>query len=264
MTRMELVVTKRLQLRFALIAAFGAVLASVSWLPTLAYAGVGVGVAPTYPSALEVGDTNKAVSVTITNTSDGPQAGGTLTLSNIRHTPSCGSTNTPCSPADVDKDVFLVKGPATGRTGTACDGKTFSIGSPDATTGEVEFTPSGGAVVLQPPGGANDSCTIDFFVDMLRLPSKDASVNGGLQTAQLARVSALASVGPVNGTATGSSLVTSTQNTPGLPAPAVNPAIIGIVAVLLGAYGAARLRRKAAAQAVRQPGMARPSRSLYC
>ena len=254
MTRTELVVGRRFRLPFALIAACGAAFGSASGLPARAYAGVGVGVAPTYPAAIEVGDTNTPVSLTITNTSDGPQAAGTLTLSNIRHTPSCGSTDTPCPPADVDKGVFLVKGPATGQTGTACAGKTFSIGPPDATTGEVEFTPSGGAVVLGPPGTANDACTIDFFVDMLRLPLKDASTDAGLQTAQLARVNALASVGPVNGSATGSSLVTSTQqNTPELPqpAPAVSPAIIGIVAVLLGAYGTARLRRKAAAQAAR-------------
>ena len=252
MTQTELVVARRFQLPFGLTMAFGVVVASALWLPARAYAGVGVGVAPTYPPAIEVGDTNRAVSLTITNTSDGPQAAGTLTLSHIRHTPSCGSTSTPCPPADVDKDVFLVKGPATGRTGTACEGKTFSIGPPDATTGEVEFTPGGGAVVLQPPGSPNDSCTIDFFVDMLRLPSKDASADAGLQTAQLARVNALASVGPVNGSATGSSLVTGTQQTmpgPPQPAPAVSPAIIGIVAVLLGAYGTARLRRKAAAQA---------------
>src|SRR5262249_17263760 len=131
MTATELVVRRSFQPRGAVVAVCAAVLAGISWLPAPAYAGVGVGIAPTYPPARQVGDRNVAGSLTITNTSDGPQAAGTLTLSHIRHTPSCGSATTPCPSGDVDKDVFLVKGPATGRTGTACAGKSFSIGSPD-------------------------------------------------------------------------------------------------------------------------------------
>jgi hypothetical protein len=232
-----------------------AVVVPAAWMlcivftPAPVRAGVGVGVAPTYPASIAVGDTNVPVSLSIKNTSDGPQAAGTLELSDIKHTPSCGSDTTPCPPADADKGVFALKGPATGRSGTACAGKTFTIGPADTTTGEVEFIPNGGAVVLQSPGNVNDTCTIDFFVDMLRLPGKDASPLDGIQTAQLARVSGTASVGPVNGTGTGAGLVTGLAETPNMPAPAANPAILGIVALLLGAYGTARLRRRTAAQA---------------
>ena len=222
-----------------------AIVAGVAVAPP-AFAGVGIGIAPTYPALIEVGQTNVPVSLKITNTSNSTEAGGTLTVTKILHTPSCGVDTAPCPSGKEDKGVFLVHGPATGHSGTACDGKTFSIGSPDATTGEVEFVPSGGNVVLQPPGTPGDSCTIDFFVDMLRVPAIDASPNPGLQTAQLARVTGKSDVTSVSSTPTGTGLVTGIAQTPQVPAPALSPAVLGIVALLLGAYGAARSRRKAA------------------
>jgi hypothetical protein len=185
-----------------------------------AFAGVGLGVAPTYPAVVVVGNTNVAVSMSMTNTSTGDEAGGTVTLSLIRHTPSCGSgaEGVPCPllPVDyVDKDVFLAKGPATGRAGTACVGMTFTLGAANATTGEFEFIPDGGgSVVLQPPGSANDTCTIDFFVDVLKLPTKDAALTAGVQTAQLGRVTGVASVNGVSGTGTGAGLTTVQEPTP--------------------------------------------------
>jgi hypothetical protein len=181
--------------------------------PTLA--GVGVGVAPTYPPVVQVGDSNIPVGLSITNSSTGAEAGGTLTLNLIRQTPSCGSdTPIPCPATDSDTDVFVVKGPAIGMTGTACAGTAFSISTPDTTTGEVEFTPSS-PIVLGPVGtGALSTCTIDFLVDVLKLPTHDASSSPGIQTNVLGRVRAVASVNGVMGTGTGSGVITVLQPTP--------------------------------------------------
>jgi hypothetical protein len=180
-----------------------------------AFAGVGVGVAPTYPGVIAVGEVDVPVSLSIVNTSTAPESGGTLTLNLIRHTPSCGiDTPVPCPVADADPGVFLIKGPAIGAAGTACDAMAFTISAPDATTGEVEFTPSS-PVVLAPAGtGPMASCTINFFVDVLMLPTKDAMNTPGLQTDQLGRVRAVASVNMVQGTGTGSGLTTVIEPTP--------------------------------------------------
>jgi hypothetical protein len=199
------------------------VLVSVALGNRAALAGVGVGIAPTYPAVIQVGDTNVPVGVSISNTSTPPESGGTLTLSLIRHTPSCGSdTPVPCPTENADPGVFLIKGPVTGMAGTACSGTTFTIGPPDATTGEVEFIPSS-SVVLAPVGtGAMSGCTINFFVDVLKTPTKDASAISGLQTDQLGRVRGVSSVNMVMGTGTGSGLTTVTLPTP-TPTTTVTP-----------------------------------------
>lgn len=192
---------------------------------TPAWAGVGVGVASTYPAIVVVGDTNVSVSLSITNTSTTPESGGTLTLSLIRHTPSCGSDTAPCQAADVDPGVFLPKGvgggaTAVGRAGTACGapnvpgGMTFTLSTPDATTGEFEFVPTSGSVILNSPGTAGDTCTIDFVVDVLKLPTKNAGPGPGIQTNQLGRARGTASVNSVVGTGTGAGLTTVVQPTP--------------------------------------------------
>ena len=185
-----------------------------------AFAGVGVGVAPTYPAFVIVGDTNVPVSLTMTNTSTAPENTGTLSLSLIRHTPACGNDNTPCPAGFEDPGVFLIKGPlsgnkASGHTGTACAGMTFTIGTPNATTGEVEFLPDSPPVVLQPPGTlGTDHCTIDFLVDVLALPTHNAGPGPSVQTDQDGRVTGTASVNSVTGTGTGSGVTTVLQPTP--------------------------------------------------
>ena len=181
-----------------------------------AFAGVGVGISPTYPAVVTVGNTNVAVGLSIVNTSTVPESGGTLTLSLIRHTPSCGTdAPVPCPAASADPGVFLIKGPATGMAGTACANMTFTIGPADPTTGEVEFIPDA-PVVLAPVGsGDMAGCTINFFVDVLKPPTIDSSsALPGLQTNQLGRVRALASVNMVTGTGTGSGITTLVEPTP--------------------------------------------------
>lgn len=199
--------------------ALGVAAAVAAGSATPARGGVGVGVGPTYPAVVVVGDTNVAASIFMANTSTAPESGGTLTLSLIRHTPSCGTDTTPCPAGSEDLGVFLVKGTlpgnkASGRAGTACAGMTFTIGPPDGTTGEVEFVPDSGSVVLNQPGTAGDSCAIDFLVDVLSLPTKDAGPGPSIQTDQLGRVTGTASFNSVTGTGTGSGMTTVQQPTP--------------------------------------------------
>src|SRR5262249_5514980 len=128
-----------------------------------ALAGIGLGIAPKYPSSVVVGNTGVPVSLSIQNTSSAPQNTGDVTLSNIKHTPSCGDASASiCVGANIDPGVFTVSATGTGGsnaactgsntpfacctgagTGTcnACSGRTFTITVADVTTGEVLFTP---------------------------------------------------------------------------------------------------------------------------
>jgi hypothetical protein len=226
-----------------------ALVAAVAFLcsrPSLTMAGVAIGVAPTYPGFVHVGATNVPVNLTFTNTSTTPEDGGTVSLSNIRFTPSCKSDTAPCPGGDVDPGVFEVVGPATGAAGNACAGKSFQIGSPDATTGEVTFTAQGGAAMLQPPGTANDldKCVINFFVNVLKVPTKDGSLNPGLQTNAPARVTGTASVNAQSATPTGAALTTVLPLETKEPAPALSASALIVVAMVLTAFGVFRVRRR--------------------
>lgn len=213
---------------------------------SLTMAGVTVGVAPTYPGFVTVGANNVPVNLTFTNASTTPEDGGTVTLSNIRFTPSCKSDIAPCPGGDVDLGVFAVVGPATGAAGNACAGKSFQIGPPDATTGEVTLTAQGGAAVLQPPGTANDldKCVINFFVNVLKVPSQDGSPNPGLQTNGLGRVTGTASVNAQSATPTGAALTTVLPLEINVPAPALNPIMLSVVALALAVFGVTRAARR--------------------
>lgn len=196
--------------------------------------GVGLGATATYPPLVEVGQTNLAVSLAISNTSNPTQL---ITLISIKHTPSCGMSIVPCPAGSEDPGVFLAKGPATGRTGSACAGISFTIGSPDPTTGEVTFTP--GSTVTLPMTGS--TCTIDFFVDVLRVPAKNASAGPTIQTFSGARAT-----GSAGASGTGGTPITVEAQTPHIPAPAVSSTVLGIIAMLLIAFGVVRRRRPAA------------------
>jgi hypothetical protein len=205
-----------------------------SWLGALpASGGVGLGATATYPPLVEVGQTNLAVSLAIGNTSNPTQA---ITLTSIKHTPSCGMSIVPCPAGSEDPGVFLVKGPATGRTGSACAGIAFTIGSPDPTTGEVTFTPAS-TVILTMTGS---TCTIDFFVDVLSVPAKNASAGPTVQTFSGARAT-----GSDGASGTGGTPITVEAKTPHIPAPAVRATVLGIIALLLTGFGVVRLRRPA-------------------
>ena len=220
------------------LATCGTVLLSSVLTAAVARAGVGLGATTTYPPLVEVGQTNLAVSLSITNISNPTQS---VTLTSIKHTPSCGMFTVPCPSGSADPGVFLVKGPATGASGSACAGISFTIGSPDPTTGEVAFTPA--STVTLPMAGS--TCTVDFFVDVLRLPAKNASPGPTIQTASLARAG-----GSSGASGTGGTLVTVQGKTPHIPAPAVSPTVLGMIALLLIGFGVVRVRRRASAQAL--------------
>ena len=105
--------------------------------------------------------------------------------------PSCGSPlfSADCPVGSRDPGV-IVPSPlvATGRTGTACAGRTFAITLIDALQGKYRFTPDA-TVILGPAGGpaAAARCTILFTSDVLKSPTIDAdAVASGLQTEQKA------------------------------------------------------------------------------
>src|SRR5262245_28267310 len=160
-----------------------------------ASAGVGLGMAPNYPTTVVVGTNAIPVSLSIQNTSSAPQESGEVTLSNIKHTPSCGDTSASvCVGPAVDPGVFTVA--PTGKGGgnaactaadtpyaccsgagkgncNACKDITFTIAVAEPATGEVLFTPST-TVNLGQPGSATDTCIIDFTINVNKLPKVDA------------------------------------------------------------------------------------------
>ncbi|MDT7555482.1 MAG: hypothetical protein QOI16_4481, partial [Pseudonocardiales bacterium] len=174
---------------------------SLLCLASSASAAVVLGVGPNIPSpnrAVTVGETAVPSSLTITNISD--QAQGPLNVTvdpnSITLVPSCGTIPaTPdCPAASVDPGVFAVSATGTGAVGTACANTVFTITKVDATQDKYVLSPST-AVMLGPgdTGGQLARCTINFTVDVLKVPTKDARADPGIQTDELAGVTATAS-----------------------------------------------------------------------
>src|SRR5688500_20295989 len=81
--------------------------------PPLAPAGVGITVAPEFPTQVEVGDEDVPASLTITNNSDGDEAVGNVTVTQITFVPSCSravSSDPTCSvpPSVRDPETFTL------------------------------------------------------------------------------------------------------------------------------------------------------------
>ncbi len=153
-----------------------------------ASAGVSFGVSPHLGGPLKVGTTGDAASLKITNQSNGPEASLNVTLSTISLVPSCGTesiSGQDCPPASVDPGVLRLSLTGSGEAGTACAGMTFTTAVVDAGEGKYQISPSGSPVVLGPTGGASAVCTIDFTVDVLKMPTKDANPALGEQTDQV-------------------------------------------------------------------------------
>lgn len=179
-----------------------------------------VEILPVYPSLVTVGETFVAF-LSITNRTVGSEATGTVTLSNILHTPACGSTDIPCPSFQSDPSVFSVSlaasGTSAGPNDTACVGRTFAVTLVDLDTGEVSLTPDDGAgpIELQPPGASGESCTIQFTVETLMPPTNDSDPSFPfLSTSQLARVTATSNVTQRSATNSGFGMTTILQGTP--------------------------------------------------
>lgn len=218
-----------------------------------AHAGVGLAMAPTYPAMVSVGQSSVPATVKITNGADGVEAAEQLNISNIQHTPACGSSDFPCPVGSRDPGVFQVNSPATGSAGS-CDGMTFNVAISDASTGTVTFTPQSGSVVLDPKGMANDFCTISFTVNVLKLPVHDADTDPGVMTNQLARAQAQAAVSSTTGSGNGAGQTTVVPPREQCEsclrsAPAVGVSGSAALALLLVGGGFRALRRRRSARA---------------
>jgi len=178
-----------------------------------AFAGVGLGVTPNFPSPISVGQTGLPASITIVNNSNGPEAVGNVTLNTITLTPSCGAftANTDCSPAGADPGVLAISSTAVGRAGTACANTVFTVTVVNPTTGQLAFTPNN-VVILGPPASATSSCAIDFTFDVSAFPTKDVSPAPGVQTEQIAAAIGIHADG-TPGSGTGTSFVTVADTT---------------------------------------------------
>ncbi|MGI8558035.1 MAG: Ig-like domain-containing protein [Solirubrobacteraceae bacterium] len=163
---------------------------------SVAWAGVGLSIVPDLPSPngpVVVGQMNIPSKLTITNQSNGAEAGLNFTLTQpITLVPSCGvqTVSGDCPVANRDPNVFLVGSVAVGAAGTACADTTFATSLLDVSQGKYQFSPSApvvlgarGAGALSPAGA---TCVIDYTVNVLRAPAKDASaITPGVQTEQL-------------------------------------------------------------------------------
>ncbi len=148
-----------------------------------ASARVGSSATLTVPTGASVGSTSLNGAITMTNQNTAPNQAESNTVSEIKFAPSCGTgtTGTVACPMP-DPGVFSINPTAPGEVGTACAGQVFSVSGPDA-SGVFTFSPTIGSVVLAPPGGpGSSSCTIDFLLNVLKVPTIDASVAPAVQT----------------------------------------------------------------------------------
>jgi hypothetical protein len=198
---------------------------------TPAFAGVGGSVVPDYPSPVTVGQTALPATLTITNQSTAANATESISVSTITHTPSCGTTlNSTCQTADADTGVFTVHN-GTGHAATACAGIAFTAGAPDS-NGNIIFTP-GSAVTLGPSSGtlASSTCIIDFTVDVLKVPTKDANaIAVGVQTDELGSAQFAGQTSGLTGSGAGSTQTTVNKVSPTI---ATTPSAGGPVGTVL-------------------------------
>ncbi len=191
-----------------------------------ASADVGASAGFTVPDGASVGSTNLIGSITVTNTNTAPNQNESNQVIEIKFAPSCGAAGTVASPCSLpDPGVFSVNPTATGTAGTACAGQTFTVSAPDA-NGVVTFSPSGPPVVLAPPGGPGlSTCTINFTMNVLKVPTIDVSAAPGVQTDTNLRVKQTSLVSGLTPVVAVSQIITvnrgivgmTTQASPGTP-----------------------------------------------
>ena len=108
------------------------ILCSAVFFFQTAFAGVGVGVTPSFPLAVTVGANDLPVTLAITNNSDSGD-GNPLTLTSIKMIPSCGAiSGTTCSTSDTG--VFHVDAAGTGAgadTLTPCPARSRPSACPE-------------------------------------------------------------------------------------------------------------------------------------
>jgi hypothetical protein len=148
-----------------------------------ASAGVALSVPPSIPTTLTVGESVPS-SLTVRHGNDDTEATYDDLILAITLVPSCGArpSGADCPAGFEDPGVLVPRGPFTGRAGTACAGKAFTIDHVDAAQGKYHFAWSGAIIVTST--GATDRCVIDFVTDVVKIPTKDAFTAAGVQTDQ--------------------------------------------------------------------------------
>ena len=164
---------------------------------TAAQAGVGASAVPSFPTSVMVGNAGLAATIEVRNTNNDANVGDTNTVCNfgdgapcpagdpgITLIPSCAQLGPFSACATPDPGVFRVSDTATGEAGTACAGIVFNVSLVDPASGQVRFTPQGGAHVTL--AGAGAACRIAFTFSVLRAPTADQNANvPGAQTVQV-------------------------------------------------------------------------------
>ncbi len=185
-------------------AGLGAFLALMLLGATSATAGVGGSVIPGFPATLNVGQTLSST-VTITNNSTSPNQTENVNVSGIFFTPSCASDDGfTCFTPDPGVYQF---GTAIGKAGSSCAGTVFTVGPPNAGTGEVQLIPNK-QVVLGPSSGAgplSKQCVITIGMKVLRLPQDSTPPGAPITTDALARASMQGASSGNSGAASGGS-----------------------------------------------------------
>lgn len=174
-------------------------LAVVVLLPAPAGAAVLGRVVPSFPATMTVGQSGLPASLTLENRNT-TALHDTLTNSvcnvgdplncppgdrGIVLVPSCAAyASGRCTAAGADPGVFRLSATGTGRAGTACAGKVFSIAGIDPAFGAVRFTPQPAGSHVELPG-FEARCVIDFTVSVLKAPAGDVDIAAaGVQTGQ--------------------------------------------------------------------------------
>ena len=180
------------------LAAVGAALACVAVVPATAQAGVGASAVPTFPPDVTVGNTGVGGVIELRNTDSAPNEAQTNTVCNfgdgapcpagdpgITLIPACSKLGAFSACTGTEPGVFRISDLAAGQPGTACAGMVFNVSLIDPATGQVRFTPQGGAHVALP--GAGSLCRIGFTFTVLRTPTADQNPSAsGVQTVQVA------------------------------------------------------------------------------
>jgi hypothetical protein len=212
-------------------ATFGVIAVCAAIAPSAALAGAGLGIAPTFPIASAVGNTELPASLTLTNLNTPPEsvagvcnAGDPLPCPagdpGIILIPSCGAQGGGAACVSADPNVFRTSTAATGAAGTACANMSFVVTPLGDVFGTVRFVPVAGThIVLQ----AGEICRIDFTVDVLKVPAIDAvAAIPGAQTLQVADATSSSNVG-TKAFARGSSTGITINPPPPPCTPAPNP-----------------------------------------
>ena len=187
-----------------------------------AWAGPGLNVTSSIAPVVTVGQPPATGTLRLTNSSFSDGALGEVgyeldsyQLTDITLVPSCASNvqSADCPLGSYEAGVIVPLPTATGRPGSACANRTFTVmGIGDPAAGKYRFTVQGAPVVLGPVA-SNDlsvtQCIIDYTYTVNRTPTADSNIGTpGIQTEQKA-FGAILDIGPNNAGLTGGGLGTS-------------------------------------------------------